>query len=358
MATSGRIGMRRQQPPPPPQQLYQRRDGFFRGVFRRNNNRSSFSTSFRLFSSRKTFRLVIVVLAFMALAPPVFFHFRLRRFQQMQSRKCGWLNHPPLVCAHGGDTTNAFPNTVEAYRSALRSQVDCIEIDVSRSSDGVLFALHDRDLQQISGNSTSRVGHLTMKEIKELDVFQKSALDIGEQKIPTIVDALKLVSSSVRQVILDAKVGPPSYEDGLAKDILSIVRDFFCECVKRSKCTNCVVWAKSDSLARDVIKLTSDVMVGYIVMVDPNTGRRNDLLRIKEAGVVGIYHRLVNERLVRLLHRRQKKVYTWTVDEIESMRTMLMERVDAIVTNRPSSLQQLIQDIRSECREEGFSLPR
>ncbi|CAN1178746.1 Glycerophosphodiester phosphodiesterase GDPD4 [Linum perenne] len=320
MATSGRIGMRRQQPPPPPQQLYQRRDGFFRGVFRRNNNRSSFSTSFRLFSSRKTFRLVIVVLAFMALAPPVFFHFRLRRFQQMQSRKCGWLNHPPLVCAHGGDTTNAFPNTVEAYRSALRSQVDCIEIDVSRSSDGVLFALHDRDLQQISGNSTSRVGHLTMKEIKELDVFQKSALDIGEQKIPTIVDALKLVSSSVRQVILDAKVGPPSYEDGLAKDILSIV--------------------------------------GYIVMVDPNTGRRNDLLRIKEAGVVGIYHRLVNERLVRLLHRRQKKVYTWTVDEIESMRTMLMERVDAIVTNRPSSLQQLIQDIRSECREEGFSLPR
>ncbi|CAN1841898.1 Glycerophosphodiester phosphodiesterase GDPD4, partial [Linum perenne] len=187
-------------------------------------------------------------------------------------------------------------------------------------------------------------------QIKELDVFQKSALDIGEQKIPTIVDALKLVSSSVRQVILDAKVGPPSYEDGLAKDILSIV--------KRSKCTNCVVWAKSDSLARDVIKLTSDVMVGYIVMVDPNTGRRNDLLRIKEAGVVGIYHRLVNERLVRLLHGRQKKVYTWTVDEIESMRMMLMERVDAIVTNRPSSLQQLIQDIRSECREEGFSLPR
>lgn len=31
-----------------------------------------------------------------------------------------------------------------AYRIALDSQADCIEIDVSRSSDGVLFALHDR----------------------------------------------------------------------------------------------------------------------------------------------------------------------------------------------------------------------
>ncbi|KAA0040522.1 pentatricopeptide repeat-containing protein [Cucumis melo var. makuwa] len=31
-----------------------------------------------------------------------------------------------------------------------------------------------------------------------------------------------LISKSVQQVILDAKVGPPSYENGLAKDIISI----------------------------------------------------------------------------------------------------------------------------------------
>ena len=31
-----------------------------------------------------------------------------------------------------------------AYRSALLAGADCIEIDVSRSADGFLFALHDR----------------------------------------------------------------------------------------------------------------------------------------------------------------------------------------------------------------------
>lgn len=37
--------------------------------------------------------------------------------------------------------------------------------------------------------------------------------------------------------------------------------------VKRTKCRNCLVWAKSDSLARDVIKLSGDTMVkdGYSV---------------------------------------------------------------------------------------------
>lgn len=35
---------------------------------------------------------------------------------------------------------------MDAYHIAVSSKVDCIEIDVSRSMDGVLFALHDRYL--------------------------------------------------------------------------------------------------------------------------------------------------------------------------------------------------------------------
>lgn len=34
---------------------------------------------------------------------------------------------------------------------------------------------------------------------------------------------MQLISQSVKQVILDVKVGPPSYEQGLAADILSVV---------------------------------------------------------------------------------------------------------------------------------------
>ncbi|XVF63480.1 hypothetical protein PTKIN_Ptkin09bG0090000 [Pterospermum kingtungense] len=310
--------------------------------------RSNGVSLFRFSSSSfyKRLRLILILLAFVALLPPVFFHFRLRRFQQMQLRRCGWLNNPPLVCAHGGDSTNAFPNTIPAYNFALHSQVDCIEIDVSRSSDGVLFALHDRDLQRISGNNTSKVGHFRSNEIKELAVSHQS----GDSKIPTIEDALRLISRSVRQVILDAKVGPPSYEKGLAKDILSAV--------EKMQCKNCLIWAKSDSLARDIIKLSSDVMVGYIVMVDPNTGVRTNLLRMKGARVVGVYHPLIDERLVKILHGREKKVYAWTVDDADSMARMLQEHADAIVTSNPSLLQRIMQDKRTQCLEEGFSSTR
>ncbi|KAL5078445.1 hypothetical protein RYX36_017429, partial [Vicia faba] len=70
-------------------------------------SRDSKSISRRFFSRK----VMIFSLIFLAILPPIFFHFRLRRFNQIQLRRCGWVKNPPLVCAHGGDSSVAFPNT-------------------------------------------------------------------------------------------------------------------------------------------------------------------------------------------------------------------------------------------------------
>ncbi|KAL0456271.1 UNVERIFIED_CONTAM: Glycerophosphodiester phosphodiesterase GDPD4 [Sesamum latifolium] len=254
-------------------------------------------------SRRKLFRSLLITLAIIAILPPLYFHFTLRRFHQS----------PPLVCAHGGDSTKAFPNTMDAYNNALSSGVDCIEIDVSRSSDGVLFALHDRDLQRISGNNTSRVGYLTMKEVGCLisGSSLQHSLEFHDVNIPTIEDALKFVSGSVRQVILDAKVGPPLFE----KDWQRISFPWWVHCNDGS-----LNW-KQDKFTEDA---------GVLVWC--------------------VYHPLIDEEL------RKKKVYAWTVDEEEWMKKMLLEGVDGVVTSNPALLQRVMQDVRTQCFEEGFSL--
>lgn len=91
-------------------------------------------------------------------------------------------------------------------------------------------------------------------------------------------------------------------------------------------------------------------------MKDFSTGARSSLLRIKRAGVVGIYHPLVDEKVVQILHGKNKKIYAWTVDDVTSMQNMLAKHVDAIITNNPTMLQQLMEDTRIMCLEEGFSL--
>lgn len=56
-----------------------------------------------------------------------------------------------------------------------------------------------------------------------------------------------------------------------------------------------------------------------------------------------------------ILDRRNKKVYSWTVDEEDSMHRMLLEGVDAVVTSNPTLLQRVMQDVKTQCLEEGYS---
>ncbi|XP_039776486.1 uncharacterized protein LOC120644019 isoform X1 [Panicum virgatum] len=206
-----------------------------------------------------------------------------------------------------------------------------------------------RDLQKMSGDSTAKVGHWSTDEIKALSTRFQLSKSVRNEDVPKAEDALAMISQSVRQVILDVKVGPPSFEKGLAEDVLSLL--------KRINCKNCLLWAKSDDLGREMIKLSKDVVVGYIVMVDKSTGRRIELVRLEGAKVAGVYHHLIHEKVMKVMRRHDKKVFAWTVDDTNSMEKMLSEHVDAIVTSNPSLLQQLMHETRTECMEDGFALP-
>lgn len=92
-------------------------------------------------------------------------------------------------------------------------------------------------------------------------------------------------------------------------------------------------------------------------MKEPSTGAISKLLRMRGAEVVGVYHPLIDEKLMKVLHRRRKKVFAWTVDDADSMEKLLFQQVDAIVSSNPTLLQRLMQDIKTQCFEEGYSLP-
>lgn len=62
-----------------------------------------------------------------------------------------------MVCAHGGDTTHAPPNTVSAFRASLAAGADCVEIDAALSRDEVLVVMHVRELAQLLGRGGVQV---------------------------------------------------------------------------------------------------------------------------------------------------------------------------------------------------------
>lgn len=82
----------------------------------------------------------------------------------------------PAVIAHRGASFDAPESTAAAYKLARDLGADYLELDLQRSKDGVLFALHDNNLQRTTDvakkfpeRKDSPANAFTMAELKTLD---------------------------------------------------------------------------------------------------------------------------------------------------------------------------------------------
>jgi len=258
----------------------------------------------------------------------------------------------PLVCAHGGDPQAAPPNTLAAFRAAATARYGCIEVDVVLSADGVLVALHDRELQQLfrfSGidmPARTQVGDLTAEELSALEWAS------GDH-VMQAVDVIRAVQASVDVVILDVK----TYNDHLGRALNEeLIAYHVVQLVEETRCRKCLVWAKSDAVVARVNALLAGlslpgVRTGHVVMNFTMEARQEGmdvpLRRGLKTNVAAVSHQMVDRALLEKLHRADRSLYSWTADTPEVMQRLLDEGVDAIVTGRPKLLKRAI-DLRAQ----------
>jgi len=114
---------------------------------------------------------------------------------------------PDAVIAHRGSTFWAPEETEAAFRWARNMGADYLEIDLQRTSDGVLLALHDGNLQRTSniesvfpGRDDYPVSVFSLADLRKLDAGAWFNLDKPEnarasfvgQKICTLEEVLKI----------------------------------------------------------------------------------------------------------------------------------------------------------------------
>jgi len=100
----------------------------------------------------------------------------------------------PAVIAHRGASFDAPESTAAAYRLARDLGADYLEMDLQRSKDGVLFALHDNNLQRTTDvahkfpeRKDSPANAFTMAELKTLDAgswFNQAHPDARDPALP------------------------------------------------------------------------------------------------------------------------------------------------------------------------------
>lgn len=100
-----------------------------------------------------------------------------------------------LVAAHRGDWRNAPENSLEGYRLAIEMGVDIIEIDLNKTSDGVIVIMHDGTIDRTT-DGKGKPSDYTFAELRKFHL--KNGLGrVSRQTIPTLEEVMTLAKGKV-----------------------------------------------------------------------------------------------------------------------------------------------------------------
>lgn len=249
------------------------------------------------------------------------------------------------VIAHRGGALEAPENTLHAFRNAyeFNSRV-LFEFDLRQTKDSEIVILHDPSVDRTT-NGTGLIKDMTLEDVKKLDAGFRFALPDGNRpfanqgvQIPLFRDVLREFPNT--QFIVEIKSDDPGIEHNVLKLIMDanatervVVSSFNDQIMKRLKAISPEL--NYGASYEDV----SHLLLFLFLRIEPlaNLDCRFFFIPERFKG-----HTILNKKLIDEIHRRNQKVYIWTVNEEADMRRLRAMGVDGLVTDRPSLLYKLI----------------
>lgn len=248
----------------------------------------------------------------------------------------------PFVLGHRGGSALGPENTIPAFDQAVALGVDGLELDVRLSRDGIVVVHHDARLERTT-NASGRVRDWTADELARVDAacrFKRTGqhpwlgVAVG---VPSLAEVLRRYRDS--WIIVEMKENEPE----LARATVDEVR--------RAKA--------SDRVCVGGFGLRAMVEARRYGPEIPTSAAREEvrwaLYRSWVAWPVAApayagfqvpersgSTRVVSERFIRIAHRHDLFVQTWTIDRPEDMHRLLGWGVDGLITDRPDLAVPLV----------------
>ena len=280
--------------------------------------------------------MVLVALTGLAIAVTL----GLRRERQSVAGP-GW----PVNLAHRGASARAPENTLEAFRLAVESGAGGLELDVHLTRDGHVVVIHDPTLDRTT-NTTGAVAEMTLDELREPDAGHRFSPD-GDSlpyrglglRIPTLAEVLREFPGVALNI--DMKADRP----GIEAAVLEVLREAGAE-------GRALVVSSRRSTVRRFRRISEGrISTGAsrwetgIFFLLSNLRLERLLRPAYDALQVPLSHRgipLVTRRFVEAAHAAGVRVDAWTINGDDEMRRLLDLGVDVIMTDRPETLSEVL----------------
>lgn len=244
----------------------------------------------------------------------------------------------PLVIAHRGGALESTENTIEAFQRAARIGADGIETDVRLTRDGVVVIYHDEYFGRVEGldeaHRTRLISNLTYSELTRQTLIPVGD-DNGSRRVPTLNDLL----TNVKGVLLNIELKRCArFDELVGKTIAALMR--FPELDR-------VVLETPDLETAQKVRAAIGSRVklhinpGYDEAV-PYSVSLERVLKFKPHSISVSYKKLSHE-IIETAHKAGVEVWVWTVNSPDMARAMELLGADAIKTDKPSMLLDMLR---------------
>ncbi|HLG13391.1 MAG TPA: glycerophosphodiester phosphodiesterase [Blastocatellia bacterium] len=252
----------------------------------------------------------------------------------------------PLVIAHRGGAMESTENTIGAFQRATRLGADGIETDIRLTRDGVVVIYHDEKFGRVEGlapaQRTRLVSDLTYAELSRQTLLPVGE-DTGGRRVPTLNDLL----ASVRSGLLNIEIKRGARFNELVNKTAEILRRF--DGLDR------VVLETPDLATAQKLRNAIGPRLKLHINPDYDGSASFDaslerVLKFKPHSI-SVSQKKVSLELIDKAHKAGVEVWTWTVNSPDIGKAMALMGVDAIKTDRPSMLLDLLRDSRQRGRQ-------
>jgi glycerophosphoryl diester phosphodiesterase len=282
----------------------------------------------------------------------------------------------PLVIAHRGASGLAPENTLAAFKLALTMGADGIELDIHLSADGYPVVIHDTRITRTT-NGMGRVQNFTVAELQKFDAGSWFArrlalrpitrkmveqvmitnsswvnspdkgkradsqlkIDFSDERVPTLEEVFALlVPARLQRIYVELK-GDSSRKQALLKATIELINKF--------KLQKSVTLLSFDhQIIAEAKKLAPIIRTAATLPAAKNAilTSRSIIKTIRQASAdeAALHFGLATRRTVAALHEQGLAVSVWTANNKMVMRRLIASQVDAIMTNFPSRLFELL----------------
>ncbi|GLX67972.1 glycerophosphodiester phosphodiesterase [Paenibacillus glycanilyticus] len=246
------------------------------------------------------------------------------------------------VIAHRGASAYAPEHTLAAFRQAVASGADYIEIDLQLTKDGHIIAMHDHTVNRTT-NAKGKVASMSLEAIKQLDAgswFNKhhpmyAKGEYANQQVPSLEEIFRAFGRNIHYVL---EIKDTAYNPGIEDKLLALIRRFQLE-------DHVIIQAFDARSLKKIHRMNDRIILLQLIWY--NTPARitdSSLRKIKRyaQGISPNFPKL-NRAYVRKVQKAGLQIYPYTVNYQLTMDRALDFGVDGIFTDYPDKLREVLK---------------